>query len=292
MAWIEVHQALFTHRKTLALTDILDLPEVYVAAHLIALWTWALDNAPDGVLHVRRTIVARACQWSGDADALCDALIEAGFLEAGEGDVLIIHDWHDYAGRLVEKRRQNALRMREARQKQAPEPRATHVQRTLHARAGATGPNPTQPDPTPLGGRASASTSQPKPKPEPEKKAKRKTKVPIDFPVTEKLRAWAKEEGITCDLERETKKMINYFIAKGEPRADWDATWRNWMIKAEEIGYETSNGKGRGTANQGESGAARAGVLVDYKRLEEDGRRLEEALARRRLAGAQRDKPA
>lgn len=151
MAWIEVHQSLFTHRKTLALADVLGIPEVYAAAHLISLWSWSLDNAPDGALHVRCTIIARACMWQGDADALVNALLETAFLERDEDGVLYIHDWQDYAGRLIDKRRANAQRMREARSKEpstSVKERATHVQRTLDARAGATVPNPTVPNRT------------------------------------------------------------------------------------------------------------------------------------------------
>jgi hypothetical protein len=151
MAWIEVHQALFTHRKVMHLADQLGIPEVYACAHLISLWTWALDNAPDGALNVRCTIVARASRWMGDADALVHALCETGFLDEDEDGIYYIHDWDDYAGRLVEKRRQNRDRMREARSKPAKSggnSGATHVQRTLSARAGATVPNPTQPTPT------------------------------------------------------------------------------------------------------------------------------------------------
>jgi hypothetical protein len=163
MAWIEVHQSLFTHRKTLELADVLELPEVYVAGHLVALWSWSLDNAPDGILPTSPRIVARAAQWSGDPGQLVDALLEVGYLDM-EGANLCIHDWAMYAGRLVEKRKANAERMRQAREANkalTDKERATHVQRTSSARAGATVPNPTQPNstnppPTPQGEAVSA----------------------------------------------------------------------------------------------------------------------------------------
>lgn len=31
------------------------------------------------------------------------------------------------------------------------------------------------------------------------------------------------------ELEAETAKMVDYYRSKGERRADWVATWRNWM---------------------------------------------------------------
>jgi len=150
MAWIELHQSLFTHRKTMQAAETLDLPEVYVVAHLMALWTWALDNAPDGVLPASRRIIGKAAQWSGDPTALVNALFDAGFLDGDEEGRTLIHDWHSYAGRLVEKREANAERMRRARASSTPAPvkapeeaRAESVQRTCVARAGATVPNST-----------------------------------------------------------------------------------------------------------------------------------------------------
>ena len=151
MAWLELHQSLFTHRKTMQAAETLDLPEVYVVAHLMALWTWALDNAPDGVLPTSRRIIGKAAQWTGDPSAFVNALLDAGFLDGGEEGQTIIHDWHSYAGRLVEKREANAERMRRTRaanvtpDAKAPEiARANGVQSTCAARAGATVQNSTQ----------------------------------------------------------------------------------------------------------------------------------------------------
>lgn len=238
MAWIEVHQSLFTHRKTLELADLLGIPQVYAAAHLISLWTWALDNAPDGALHVRRTIIARASMWSGDADALCNALIESGFLEQSENGVFTIHDWSDYAGRLVEKRRQNAERMREARSKQPPEPRATHVQRTWSARAGATVPNPTVPNRTKPGGVSRM----------------RATPLTPDFCPTEETRAKAKRESVGdwIDLDKHTARFVEYWTAgegAGKARQNWDSMWLKWM-REEADKAQTRGVNGNGTYRQ------------------------------------------
>src|SRR6266536_3599136 len=98
MAWIEMHQSLPTHRKTLAVADTLGIEPVLVVGHLACLWMWALDNAPNGNLAgVGTRTLARAAQWKRDADRFVGALTEAGFIEGG-----MIHDWPDYAGRLLE----------------------------------------------------------------------------------------------------------------------------------------------------------------------------------------------
>lgn len=138
MAWIELHQGLFRHVKTAAAADALRKPRYLIVGHLAALWCWALDAKPDGGPLSARDVKLGA-DWGGNADVFAQALLDAGFLD-GDFDGFWLHDWNDYAGRLLNQRRVNAERMRTAR--------ATHVQRTTAARAPATVPNPTVPNRT------------------------------------------------------------------------------------------------------------------------------------------------
>lgn len=148
MAWIELHQAVWTHRKTFELAGILDLDDTYAAAHLIRLWTWALDNAPSGDLNgISDRAVAYGAGWRGDAEAFVSALVDSGWLDADR----CIHDWNEYAGRLIERRTANADRMRAARATRVLPTNRGHsesVQSTCSARAGATVPDSTVPDST------------------------------------------------------------------------------------------------------------------------------------------------
>jgi hypothetical protein len=150
MAYVEAHQALLTHRKTLRLARLLDLDKYATVGRLMALWWWALDNAQDGeIAKSDSDILADVMGWDGEPDALVTALVAAGWLESYD-DHFLIHDWMEYVGRLIERRRENAERMRRARARAArgdgdETPRATHVQRTSSARAGATVPNRTLP---------------------------------------------------------------------------------------------------------------------------------------------------
>lgn len=130
MAWIELHQSLPSHRKTLDAADLLNLPPVYVVGHMTAFWLWALDNVPSGRLgNIGSRTIARAAQWDGDAEMFVNAITDAGFLER-DGDGLTIHDWYAYAGKLIDRREQNTQRMRDAR---AP---ATVPNRTQPNRTG------------------------------------------------------------------------------------------------------------------------------------------------------------
>ena len=141
MAWIELHQSLISHPKTKRLARRLGLPIPAAVGYLACLWCWCLEYAQDGNLsRYDAEELADAAMYQGnDSEGFVIALVEAGFLERVNG--LQIHDWHDYAGRLVERRAANAKRMKDAR--------AKHVQRTCETRAEmceATQPNPTQPN--------------------------------------------------------------------------------------------------------------------------------------------------
>lgn len=159
MTWIESHQELGAHPKTRKLARILGLSRPAVVGHLQFLWWWAVDYAEDGdITRFDPLDIALGAEWEGEAQTFLDALVSAGFVDSDAQGVRI-HDWHDYAGKLIERRRANAQRMRESRAAhvqperphvQAPaKERATHVQRTQRARAERpyrTVPNPTEPN--------------------------------------------------------------------------------------------------------------------------------------------------
>ena len=152
MPWIELHQSLPRHRKTIELAAILGISRVQVVGHMASLWLWAIDNAPDGRLAgIKPSVIAFAAEWDGDPAALVGALREAGFIDVGPDGHMALHSWDQYIGRLIDKRRANAERMREARERA----RAVHVRDTDVARADdetrtceATVPNQTVPNQT------------------------------------------------------------------------------------------------------------------------------------------------
>ena len=117
MAWIESHQELIKHPKTKKLIRRLGVSSPTVVGHLHMLWWWAMDYAQDGdISRFDAEDIADAVEWDGPADVLVTALIESGFIDK-EVDGLKIHDWYDYAGRLMEKREQNKERKRRSRKK-------------------------------------------------------------------------------------------------------------------------------------------------------------------------------
>ncbi|MFI7644106.1 hypothetical protein [Nonomuraea sp. NPDC049400] len=64
---------------------------------------------------------------------------------------------------------------------------------------------------------------------------KPETPMPADFKVTPDMEAWAKAQGYTVDLGRETFRFINHAHQNDRRCRDWLAAWRNWIDKAQEI---------------------------------------------------------
>ncbi|NUT87153.1 hypothetical protein HNO91_12020 [Pseudomonas corrugata] len=72
------------------------------------------------------------------------------------------------------------------------------------------------------------------PAPTPEPKPKRKSRLPEPFNVSGDMRKWAADRAPAVHLINETEKFVNYWRGNGGTKADWIATWRNWLLKAQE----------------------------------------------------------
>lgn len=131
MAWLESHQAVWESAKTRKAARRLGIEEVHLVGHLHSLWHWAIDHAETGdVSKYDAEDLAIAARWRGDADQFLEALIECGpgetpgFLERdgscgppedGRTGRLVIHDWWDYAGKLIARRMRDRARKRDSR---------------------------------------------------------------------------------------------------------------------------------------------------------------------------------
>jgi len=65
-------------------------------------------------------------------------------------------------------------------------------------------------------------------------KSNRKTSCPKEFPVTDSMASWAKENGINADLKYHTAKFLDHHAAKGTTFVDWTRAWQNWMRNSKE----------------------------------------------------------
>lgn len=118
MAWLQVHQTLKDHRKLFDAADELEITPPHMMGLLVSFWLWALDNAPKGDLAgITPRMIARAAQWDGEPEKLAETLIRAGWIDENEDGALEIHDWYEYAGKLIDQRQ--AEKERSARRRAA-----------------------------------------------------------------------------------------------------------------------------------------------------------------------------
>jgi hypothetical protein len=110
MSWIELHGQLFFHPKTvIAASELTRGDAEKLVGHLARLWTWAIDHAENGDLaHLSDRAIAEAAGWRRTPKRFVAALTVAGFLDADRR----IHDWDDYAGKLLDRRRADRERTR------------------------------------------------------------------------------------------------------------------------------------------------------------------------------------
>ena len=114
--WIELHQEMTRHPKTLALAQTLRISRREAVGLLVDLWTWGIGCAGEtGSLRgLSPEGIAMALDWPvRQAGKLVDALVSCGWFDR-EGEDYRLHDWEDYTGRLSERRR-DAERKRTAR---------------------------------------------------------------------------------------------------------------------------------------------------------------------------------
>ena len=64
-------------------------------------------------------------------------------------------------------------------------------------------------------------------------KKKRNSRIPDPFMLTAEMRAWAAEKTPAVDLKTDTENFVDYWRGTGGTKADWVATWRTWMRKAQ-----------------------------------------------------------
>jgi hypothetical protein len=107
VSWIESHQEIGQHPKTYALSTALnvEIPTAVGVLHL--LWHFALKFAwKDGDLKkFTSSQIANGTFWKGNPDDFLKALQGTGWLDGKK-----VHDWMDYAGKIVHDRLYNKLR--------------------------------------------------------------------------------------------------------------------------------------------------------------------------------------
>lgn len=134
MAWTELHQGVAWHKKTVALGRELGVRRAEALGLIATLWLWALEHAQDGQLgHLTDKEVAAAAGWHKSAAPFVEALATVRWLDEGG----YLHDWHDYAGRLIEQRQTDLDKKRADREdKRQQREKAAEERRKKSGRRG------------------------------------------------------------------------------------------------------------------------------------------------------------
>lgn len=216
MVWFKVDDGFYTSRK------VLSIPRTQRLA-AVGLWTmagnWSARELTDG--KVPDYVLAEI----GATPRLRQALIEARlWLDRGSAGVEF-HSWSDYQPTREEveaERAKAAERQRRWREKKHAETSDHTVSNgvTNTVTNGVSNGAPTRPDPT----RPDQITTP--------KGVDRATRIPEPFIVTPEMRQWAVKEVPGVDVDKATRKFVDYWRAKSGKDAvkrDWVATWRNWL---------------------------------------------------------------
>jgi hypothetical protein len=114
LAWIELHNDFFTNPKLKPLAASLGIEKMLAAAYLARFWSWAIDKIEDEtgeISHLDYEEISAAAGWRKSPEKFVTALISSRWFDSVDGK-LFIHDWNDYAGQLIRKRKYDRERKR------------------------------------------------------------------------------------------------------------------------------------------------------------------------------------
>ena len=216
-----------------------------VAATLIH---WETEDPDDGGYNAIGVLVDRG-NLGGDASPafqvdwthVADLMVKHGVWEQVPGGYRI-HDYSDYQPskeQVLREREQGAKRQAEWRSRHRNDDR--NAVTTPVSNAPRNGPVTDAPYPypypetnSPTGELVSSGAKAPKPK--------RKSRLSAEWKPSETNTAYAKEQGFSdAEISRQAELFRDHWLANGETKDDWDATWRNWIRRAPE--FERSRSK-------------------------------------------------
>ena len=85
----------------------------------------------------------------------------------------------------------------------------------------------------------------------------RSTAISDDFAVSDSMRDWATSRVPGIDVDREAEQFVNHAQANGRKLVNWEAGWRQWMLKALAFDQERAKRPAKADTNA----AVRARVL-------------------------------
>lgn len=212
--WIKMRGNLWDDPRVSKLCDLTDQSEAAIVGALYWLWAAADQHTEDGLmpgLTLRQ--IDRKTGVQGFGAALC----QIGWLEDNPDGVRIVN-FEDHNGTSAKRRCTDAQRKANVRNVSASD---ADKQRT---ESGQKTPN--------LGAREEKRREEDKAEEAPSAKSPAGSALPKNWILPAQWAAWAQGERPDLDPNRVADEFRDYWIAKpGKEgrKADWEATWRNWV---------------------------------------------------------------
>lgn len=119
MLWIRVQTSLRSHPKIFRLAREIEADRSTAVGLLVGVWSYAAEHHLDGdVTHTELEALHEALDWH--AEDVRVPLLAAGWID-NENGALLLHDWDEYQGVLIDRRRKDAERKREERARRRQE---------------------------------------------------------------------------------------------------------------------------------------------------------------------------
>lgn len=212
--WIKMRGNLWDDPRVSKLCDLTDQSEAAIVGALYWLWAAADQHTEDGLmpgLTLRQ--IDRKTGVQGFGAALC----QIGWLEDNPDGVRIVN-FEDHNGTSAKRRCTDAQRKANVRNVSASD---ADKQRT---ESGQKTPN--------LGAREEKRREEEKTEEAPSAKSPRGTALPKDWELPGDWKTWAEGARPDVDVLTVADSFRDYWVAKpGKDgrKADWLATWRNWV---------------------------------------------------------------
>lgn len=222
--WIKMRNNLWDDPRVSRLCDLTGHSEAAVVGGLYWLWSAADEHSETGDMPGLST---RGIDRKTGLQGLGDALVTIQWIAEKDGGIVILN-FEEHNGASAKRRAMEAQRKANSRKVSASQADKAQTEngqgRTdCGAREEKRREEDNPPVVPPAGGR---------------KKADRGSRLPEDWALPSAWRDWAKAKTPGLDIEREAEKFHNHWLAasgSGASKKDWQATWRNWCLKAEEM---------------------------------------------------------
>lgn len=243
------------------MADTLDLNAEQHGAYLLLLMlAWRRPDCaiPNDMVWLKRSMSGMARDMHGNRfNKLIPPLLASYFTLGNDGKL--------HQKRLRKERDFLEKRSRNARENSKKRWHETSDNKDLtYARAmlASNAPTPT-PTPTPISDITkviSSSSSREDENEKPKSRAKPKRRITTDWQPDQSCADACAQRGF--NLETERAEFIDYWLSRGDARADWQATFRNWMRTKRP--YAGRNQNGSGSSGSGPTSYERA-VMAAYE---------------------------